>query len=140
MKSFTVTKWNAPKLVGKIPKILKDYGTVLGPQLQQEIKTKQFAYPVFTLRKSGEEVPRGIRNIVDTGDLAKSQGPSVVAKNKLTITYGADYSKAVLEGGYVVGTVLTFYVAPERDWITPALNNQPLLPYFVAKWKELKIS
>lgn len=140
MKSFTITKWNAPKLVGKIPKILKEYGSVLGPQLQQEIKTKQFAYPVFTRRKSGEEVPAGLRNIVDTGELLSSQSPPVITTNRLRISWGASYSQAVLEGGYLVGSVRDFYVAPERDWITPALEAQPLLPYFVSKWKELKIS
>lgn len=136
MKSFIVTKWNAPKLVGKIPKILKDYGTVLGPQLQEEISAKNYGWPRFTLRKSGEKVPKGKRNIVDLGILRDSQGPALVKKAVLTITYGANYSEAVLTG-YVNDNG---GIEPGRNWISPALRAQPLLPYFVAKWKELKIS
>lgn len=136
MKSFTITKWNAPKLVGKIPKILKEYGSVLGPQLREEITAKNYDWPRFTVRKSGEEVPKGKRNIVDLGILRDSQGPALVKKAVLTITYGADYSDAVLKG-YIDDNG---GIQPGRNWMTPALEAQPLLPYFVSKWKELKIS
>lgn len=136
MAGFRITEWNAPRIIAKVPRILREYGQVLGPQLQEEIRTKQFDYPVFTLRKSGERVNKGLRNIVDTGELLNSQSPPSVTANTLVISWGADYSKEVLEGGYLVGTVRVNYVAPPRDWITPALRHKPLLPFLVERWQQ----
>jgi hypothetical protein len=74
---------------------------------------------------------------VDTGKLVNSQGPPEVQKNRLTIQWTAPYSKAVLQGGYTVESSRGNYLAPGRDWITPALRERPLLPYLVQRWNQL---
>jgi hypothetical protein len=137
----TVT-WDLDKLETRIAQILEDYGPLISFQLQEEISKDQFFWPVDTFRgKSGtinpRLVPRGERDIVDTGRLLNSQGPPEVQKNRLTIQWTAPYSKAVLQGGYTVESSRGNYLAPGRDWITPALRERPLLPYLVQRWNQL---
>jgi len=132
----TVT-WDLDKLETRIAQILEDYGPLISFQLQEEISKDQYDWPVDTLRKSGQFVEAGERDIVDTGRLLNSQTPPEIKGSRLTIRWTAPYSKAVLEGNYLVGTVLSNYLAPERDWITPALRKRPLLPYLVQRWNQL---
>ena len=132
-----ITRWRADRILAKGPRILNEYGPVIGFQLQQEISKEQFDWPVPTLRKSGQFVARGLRDIVDTGRLLNSQTTPEVSGTTLRIAWGAPYSKAVLEGGYLVGTVRNSYIAPGRDWITPALRERPLLPFLVERWQAL---
>lgn len=132
-----VTQWRGDRIAAKVPRILNEYGPQIGFQLQQEISKEQFEWPVPTLRKSGQLVPKGKRDIVDTGELLNSQSPPQVEGNTLRIVWGAPYSLAVLEGGYLVGTVRDAYIAPGRDWITPALREKPLLPFLVERWNAL---
>lgn len=132
-----VTQWRGDRIAAKVPRILNEYGPLISSQLQQEIKKEQFEWPVPTLRKSGQLVPKGKRDIVDTGELLTSQSPPQVEGTTLRIVWGAPYSLAVLEGGYLVGTVRDAYIAPGRDWITPALREKPLLPFLVERWNAL---
>lgn len=132
-----ITRWRGDRIVAKVPRILNEYGPLIGFQLQQEISKEQYDWPVPTLRKSGQFVPKGLRDIVDTGNLLNSQSAPEVTGNRLRIVWSAPYSKAVLEGGYLVGTVRNSYVAPGRDWITPALKEKPLLPFLVERWQKL---
>ena len=143
MARTTVTiNLNTAKIQNRIDQVLEAYGPVIGFQLQQEISKDQFEYtddegkPVITRRKTGRTVGSP-RDIVDTGELLNSQTEPQVGSGVLTIKWLARYSKAVLEGNYLVGTVRNSYLAKPRDWITPALKNQPFLPYFVQTWKRL---
>lgn len=137
---------NTQGLQRKLERILDDYGPLISFQLQQEISTKQFEYtddsgrPITTLRNNGQEVTSP-RDIVDSGNLLTSQtNPDITSGAgfvRMQIRWTAPYSKAVLEGGYIVGTVRNNYTAKPRDWITPALQARPLLPFFVRRWKAL---
>jgi hypothetical protein len=137
MARVRVTQWRAERIIAKVPRILNEYGPLIGFQLQQEISKDQYDWPVDTRRKSGRLVKAGKRDIVDTGELLNSQTPAEVEGGTLTIRWGAPYSLEVLEGGYLVGTLRNYYVAPGRDWITPALREKPLLPFLVERWQQL---
>lgn len=137
-----ITRWRADRILAKGPRILNEYGPQIGFQLQQEISKEQFEYtddqgrPVITSRNNGQVVGSP-RDIVDSGKLLNSQSAPSVEGNTLRIAWGAPYSKAVLEGGYLVGTVRNSYIAKPRDWITPALREKPLLPFLVQRWQAL---
>lgn len=139
--SLKLTQWNADKLLARSAQILEDYGPRISFQLQQEIAKDQFEWPVPTRRKSGQFIPAGLRDIVDTGQLLNSQTPPQVTANGslsvLSIRWTAPYSGEVLRGGYLVGTVRNNYVAPGRDWITPALREQPFGKFFANRWRQL---
>lgn len=137
-----IKNWNADRLLRRVPqRILEDYGPRIAFQTQQEIATKQFDWPTPTVRKNGQVIPVGLRDIVDTGELLESQtDPEISAQSgriSLRITWTAPYSGDVLRGGYLIGTVRNNYIAPSRDWITPALQAQPLKPFFVARWRQI---
>lgn len=132
-----ITRWRAERIIAKVPRILNEYGPQIGFQLQQEISKEQFDWPVPTLRKSGQFVPRGLRDIVDTATLLNSQTDPEIRGTTLRIAWLAPYSKSVLEGGYLVGTLRSSYIAPGRNWITPALEQKPLLPFLVQRWQQL---
>jgi hypothetical protein len=136
-----IEQWNAEKLLGRAAKILDDYGPKISFQLQEEIVKKQFDWPVATRRKSGQLVPPGLRDILDTGELLNSQTNPVVVRDGslsvLTIQWLAPYSGEVLRGWYLVGTVRNNYIAEGRDWISPALKNQPFRPFFIRRWQAL---
>lgn len=136
-----LSKWKGDQFSRRATRILTEYGPLISFQLQEEIATKQFQWPVPTRRKSGEFVQRGLRDIVDLGTFLNSQTtPDVQATRRgarLTIGWTAPYSLAILQGGYIVGTVRSNYEAPSRDWITPALQNRPLLPFLVQRWQAL---
>lgn len=141
MARLRITKWNADRILARAAQILDDYGPLISFQLQEEISKDQFDWPVPTRRKSGQFVPAGLRDIVDTGELLNSQTPPEITSGagyaRLKIGWTAPYSGEVLRGGYLIGTVRNNYVAPGRNWITPALRNKPLLPFFTQRWKAL---
>lgn len=136
MGRVVFTRWREEQLIAKVPRILNEYGPLIGFQLQQEISKEQFDWPVDTYRKTGQYVPKGLRDIVDTGELLNSQKPPVITGTTLRIAWTAPYSLSVLQGNYVIGSVRP-YIAPPRDWITPALKEKPLLPFFAERWKTL---
>lgn len=134
--------WDLKKLSGRIDQILENYGPYISFQLQEEISKEQFQYtddsgkPVITARNNGQVVGSP-RDIVDTGRLLNSQTTPDIKKGVLTIRWNAPYSKAVLTGGYVVGAQGRSYVAKPRDWITPALREQPFKPFVLRQWRQL---
>jgi hypothetical protein len=136
-----IVRWNADRILKRPARILVDYGPRIAFQTQQEISKDQFQWPVATRRKNGRLVPAGLRDIVDTGTLLNSQTPPSVTSEEgrtvLQIRWTAPYSGEVLRGGYLVGTLRNNYVAPGRDWITPALREQPFLPFFAERWAQL---
>lgn len=133
--------WAGDALLDKIGVVLQAYGEKVSPQLQESIKSRAYDWPTPTLRKeglySGRFVPKGKRDIVDTGKLLQSQTAPQVADNVMTIRWTEPYSKAVLEGGFLIGTVRNAYIAPGRDWITPVLQYTPPARFFAEEWKRL---
>lgn len=141
MSSTRIVRWNADKLLKRIPVILANYGNKVTPLLQESIKSKIYDWPVDTRRKvgvySGKFVPAGRRDIVDTGALLRSQTAPKLTENSLTISWTAPYSGEVLRGGYLVGTLRSNYIAPDRDWITPVLRAEPPMQFFTAEWRKI---
>jgi hypothetical protein len=131
-----VTQWNADKLLRRVPLILTNYGIKVTPLLQESIKAEVYEWPTTTRRKNGETVGSP-RNIVDTGELLRSQSAPKVQDNRLTITWGAPYSGEVLRGGFLVGTLRNAYIAPGRDWITPVLRAEEPMRFFVKEWRKI---
>jgi hypothetical protein len=136
-----VTQWNADRLLQRVPRVLASYGVKITPLLQDSIKAKVYQWGVPTRRVvglySGKFVPRGRRDIVDTGDLLQSQSAPQITSNSLTITWRVPYSGDVLEGGFIVGTMMDAYIAPGRDWITPVLRAQDPTEFFVREWRKI---
>jgi hypothetical protein len=60
-----------------------------------------------------------------------------VQGNTLTIRWTAPYSGEVLREGYVHKRTNGSYIDPGRDCITPALRENPLLPFLVERWQQL---
>jgi hypothetical protein len=136
-----ITQWNAEKLLRRVPLVLTNYGIKVTPLLQESIKATVYPWPVATQRKvglySGKFVPKGQRDIVDTGTLLRSQSAPQITANSLTITWGAPYSGEVLRGGFLVGTLRDAYIAPGRDWITPVLRTEEPMQFFVREWRKI---
>jgi len=136
-----ITQWNADKFIKRVPLVLTNYGIKITPLLQESIKAKVYEWPVFTRRKvglySGRAVEPGRRDIVDTGVLLGSQSAPKIRPNSLTIVWQAPYSGAVLNGGFLVGTVRNAYIAPARDWITPVLIAEPPAQFFAREWRKI---
>jgi hypothetical protein len=59
------------------------------------------------------------------------------AEVQLKIEWTAPYSKEVLEGGYLIGTMRNAYIAPERDWITPAIEKTDPFGYIWRRFLKL---
>lgn len=141
-RSKVTVNWDFKKINGRIDQILENYGPYISFQLQEELSKPQFEYtddenkPVITRRKNGETVGSP-RDIVDTGRLLNSQTAPDIKNGVLKIRWTAPYSKAILEGGYIVGTVRNNYVAKARDWITPALRERPFKPFVIRQWRQL---
>ena len=141
MTQTRIVRWNADKLLKRVPLILTNYGIKLTPLLQESIKAKIYDWPVPTRRSvgvySGRFVPAGRRDIVDTGTLLNSQSAPRITQNSLTISWSAPYSGAVLYGGFLVRTLRDAYIAPGRDWITPVLQAEPPLQFFIKEWRKI---
>jgi hypothetical protein len=137
----TVT-WDLAKLEKRVDQILENYGPLISFQLQEEISKDQFVYTndegdrVVTRRKN-RQVVGSPRDIVDTGQLLNSQTNPDVGGGVLMIQWRAPYSLAVLRGGYTVESQRGNYTAKPRDWITPALREQPFKPYVLRQWRQL---
>ena len=136
-----IVRWDADKLLKRVPVILANYGNKITPLLQESIKEKNYDWPVFTRRKvglySGRDVPKGLRDIVDTGTLLRSQTAPQITSNSLTIRWAAPYSGDVLRGGFLVGNTRSAYIAPSRDWITPVLKAEAPLRFFASEWRKI---
>lgn len=148
MARLRVTQWNAERILARSAQILEDFGPQVAFQAEQELAKDQYWWPAATLRKSGQFVPEGDRDIIDTGFLLNSATPPVVSRRaggsaQLRIEWTAPYARAVQIGGYVVGSGFNNYVAPGRDWIANTYaqlrpgKERPFLPYLVRRWQQL---
>lgn len=149
-----VTKWNADKLLARTRRILEDYAPVIAEEARRQIGLVRYEWDRGTLRfrsigglgrktNTGVYVAAGLRDILDTGELRDSQQAPRVSANQLSIVWAAPYSGIVLRGGnygsYInpAGRKVEVGTRPGRDWITPAFQAEPPLPFFVKRWKEL---
>jgi len=136
--NFKLSGWNATQLKLRVPQILTTYGTVLDQQLKAEIKTQQFSWPRPTKRRNNSTVSSP-RDIVDLGGFLRSQRRDRPSATELRFTWDAKSS-----GGFAYAPlILTGYttnkgtVVPGRNWIKPALEHQPLEPFFAKEWQRL---
>ena len=154
MAKLKVTQWNADQLLARSAQILQDFGPQVAFQAEQELSKKEYQWPrersdgtrIVTYRKNGTKVTTP-RDIVDTGELMNSATAPVVLAgergSRLQIKWTAPYSKAVQEGGYLIGSVRASYVARARDWIARTYKQlktggeRPFLPYVLQRWKSL---
>ena len=119
----------------RLPQILSLYGRVLDKQLKEEIKTVQFAWTpgVKTYRRNGTTVDSP-RDIVDTGAFLRSQRRTRVNLATIRFTWGG--SGGVTYAGYIYQGIQG-KAYPARDWIKPALDAQPITPFFIREWQRL---
>jgi hypothetical protein len=151
-----VTEWNAERLLGRSTQILEEFAPIIAEEARRQLGLVQYKWEQGTLRfqsigglgkkpKSGVGVyvAPGLRDILDTGELRNSQQAPQIQNNQLSIEWTAPYSGVVLRGGdygsYTTPTGERVKVGerPGRDWITPALQAQPVLPFFVGRWRAL---
>lgn len=159
--TFTVTEWNAEKILGRSTQILEDFAPIIAAEARAQLEAVQYRWDRGTLRfrsigglgqrrkdGKGVYVPAGLRDILDTGNLRDSQQAPQISGNSLSITWTAPYSGVVLRGGdygrYTNPLGVKYpndrypdRVRPGRDWITPAFEAQPPLQFFVKRWREL---
>lgn len=135
--SLRLSSWRGPAIIARTTRITAAYGPVLGQQLRQEIQTSQFPWPRETKRRNRSTV-FSPRDIVDLGRLLNSQRLET-SPNRLRFIWdpvadnGFAYAPLVFTG-YITsaGTIV-----PGRDWMRPALNNQPLTRFFTEQWRTL---
>lgn len=134
--------WEPDKYPARVKQLLNNYSPQIGAQFQEEIRAVQFSWPTNpatgkayqTKRKNGQTVGSP-RDIVDTGNFASSQTPGKVVGNKnsgysLTFQWKAAYALAIFLGYYNN----RFEKQKARDWVSPALEKQPMLSFFVQNW------
>ena len=123
-----VENWNPGIIRQKLSRILRDYRPVMAQELKTSIQSSQFSWPRTTQRRNGT-VAGTQRNIVDTGAFLASQRDYQPDPLKLVYAWGGPqgvtYAGIILQGK-------TNY--PKRDWISPALKQQPLVPFIQARW------
>ena len=157
---LVIKQWNADLLVQRSTRILEDYAPIIAEEARTQIKTVKWNWPNSTLRfkslfmggktvrtsfGTGVVIPRGDRDIVDTGKLLASQQAPLVANGRLTITWTAPYAMQVLRGSYpdpYISPISLDVVPapgkkPPRNWIEAAFEAQPPLPFFVQRWRQL---
>ena len=133
--TFKLTGWNANQLKLRVPVILTGYGKVIDQQLKEEIQLVQFPWPRKTYRKNGT-IETSPRDIVDTGRFLRSQRRDRPSATELRFTWDTPYSALILTGY----TTSRGTVVPGRNWIKPALDNQPMERFFAAEWAKLSAS
>jgi len=125
--------WEPDKYPARVKELLNSYSPKIGAQFQEEIRKAQFDWPNETRRTYG--VVGSPRDIVDTGDFAASQTPGKVVGNEdngysLIFQWKAAYALAIFLGYYNN----RFEKKKVRNWVSPALENQPLLAFFKQNW------
>ena len=130
--TYKLTGWNSTQLKLRVPQILTKYGKVMDEQLKAEIRSPQFDWPRETRRRN-RQVVGSPRDIVDLGNLLRSQKRDRPSATQLRFIWDAPYSPLVFNG-YTTnrGTVV-----PGRDWIKPALKAVPLEQFFAREWRRL---
>jgi hypothetical protein len=149
-----IKSWNAEKLLGRSTQILEDFAPIIAEEARRQISLVQWDWDRGTLRfksigglgrpvGNGVYVAPGKRDILDTGRLRDSQQAPVVEANRLSIAWTAPYSGLILSGGnfgsYVnpAGRTVSPGNRPGRNWIGAAFDAEPVLPFFVKRWREL---
>ena len=153
----TLRGWNANPIRQRAAQVLQLYRPVLAEQLKEEIQKAQFEWPRPTRRYGAllgpsrgrkkvslEERARIIanqggryyttagspRNIVDSGAFLASQADYQPDPLILRYSWGGNGGPVTYAGIILRGK--TNY--PPRDWIKPALDEQPLRRFFIANW------
>jgi hypothetical protein len=124
-----VEDWNPGIIRQKLTRILQDYRPVLAEELRESIKATQFSWPRTTKRKNGQ-LAGLTRNIVDTGAFLASQRDFQPEPLKLVYAWGGP--QGVTYAGKILRGKGASY--PPRDWITRALQKQPLVPFIQSRW------
>ena len=155
-----IREWNADKLLARSTQILEEFAPIIAEEARRQITTVKWVWPNSTLRyrslfQGGETrrtkygtgvlIPKGQRDIVDTGTLLSSQQAPQISGKSLSIRWTAPYSGEVLRGSYpdpYFSPVTRELVPapgdkPARNWISAALVQKPPLPFFVRRWREL---
>jgi hypothetical protein len=120
-------------LIRRLPKILTDYSAALDQALKAEIKTERYPWPGVTVRRNGETVSSP-RDIVDTGAFLRSQRRRRV--NITTVRFEWGGSGGVTYAGFIYQGIPAKNF-PARDWIKPALEAEPIAPFFAREWARL---
>lgn len=124
-----VENWNPGLIRARLTRILGEYRPVLAEQLRTEIRSPQFSWPGTTRRRNGSIVGSP-RNIVDTGAFLSSQRD--YRPDPLTLVYAWGGPGPVTYAGIILRGKGASY--PPRDWITRALQQQPLVPFIQSRW------
>jgi hypothetical protein len=119
--------------IRRVPAIVTAYGAVLDQALKAEIKSIRYGWPGPTLRQNGE-IAGTIRDIVDTGAFLRSQRRRRI--NVTTIRFEWGGSGGVTYAGFIYQGIKERNYPP-RDWIKPALEAEPIAPFFAREWKRL---
>lgn len=120
-------------LIRRVPAIVTAYGKALDAELRAQIKSVRYGWPGPTLRQNGE-IAGDPRDIVDTGAFLRSQRRRRL--NATTIRFEWGGSGGVTYAGFIFqGIPSRDY--PPRDWIKPALEAEPIGPFFAREWKRL---
>tara|TARA_R110000868_G_scaffold104310_2_gene287328 strand:- start:259 stop:750 length:492 start_codon:yes stop_codon:yes gene_type:complete len=150
---FVLTGFDASRLKARIPVILRQYDKVLYPAFKAEISAKQFPWPNITARsgKAALKAAGGRKNriynvvevesprdIVDTGAFRASQQRRTEGNTGTQLVYSwgnssVPYALMIFQG-YTTKSGTTL---PGRDWITPALEKNPLDKFFREEWARL---
>ncbi len=120
-------------LIRRVPAIVSAYGVALDLALKAEIKRVRYGWPGPTLRQNGE-IAGDPRDIVDTGAFLRSQRRRRL--NATTIRFEWGGSGGVTYAGYIFEGIKEKNY-PARDWITPALEAEPIGEFFVKEWRRL---
>lgn len=137
-----IKSWNAEELLARSDKILREFGPQIADEARAQVLARNWDWPSPTFRRiglySGKFVPKGLRDIVDTGTLLNSQTEPVVVRDGmmsvLTIRWTAPYAAAVQQDSFVTASGA---VAKPRNWIGAALQQKPFKPFFLQRWREL---
>ena len=96
---------------------LKEIVPVLDRQFTEEIQTVEWGWPGTTKRKNGNTVSSP-RDIIDTGDLMRSQQNQKIANFTWRWTWDVEYSSIVHNGAVLKGGGNY----PARPWTQTALR------------------
>ena len=125
----TLRGWNANPIRQRAARVLQLYRPILAQQLKEEIQRPQFAWP-RTTRRRNRSIVTTPRDIVDTGAVLASQADYQPDPLILRYSWGGNGGPVTYAGIILRGK--TNY--PPRDWIKPALDEQPLRRFFIANW------
>ncbi len=120
-------------LIRRLPAIVSAYGKVLDAELRAQIKSVRYGWPGPTLRQNGE-IAGDPRDIVDTGAFLRSQRRRRINATTLRFEWGG--SGGVTYAGFIYQGIPSRNY-PARDWITPALEAEPIGPFFQREWARL---